>query len=75
MSKVPPTLEICLVLPRKGSRYPGLFLFTTPARMLRPVINLQIGEIEYIGTFEQVINIFISSNLQKKKINKNKKIK
>jgi hypothetical protein len=34
--------------------YPGLFLFTTPARMIRPVMNLITKTTEYIGTFEQV---------------------
>ena len=34
--------------------YPGLFLFTTPARIIRPVMNLITKTIEYIGTFEQV---------------------
>ncbi|PSN31851.1 DNA-directed RNA polymerase I subunit RPA2 [Blattella germanica] len=53
--KVPKTLEIALVpLLRKCGQYPGLFLFTGPARMMRPVINLAAGKIELIGTFEQV---------------------
>jgi DNA-directed RNA polymerase I subunit RPA2 len=34
--------------------YPGLFLFTTPARMIRPVMNLITKTTEYIGTLEQV---------------------
>ncbi|CAF3567521.1 unnamed protein product [Rotaria sordida] len=34
--------------------YPGLFIFTTPARMIRPVMNLITKTTEYIGTFEQV---------------------
>lgn len=35
-------------------QFPGLFLFTGNARMMRPVLNLCFGEIELIGTFEQV---------------------
>ncbi|KAJ4447595.1 hypothetical protein ANN_09602, partial [Periplaneta americana] len=53
--KVPHTLEIALVpMRRKGGQFPGLFLFTTPARMMRPVINLSAQKVELIGTFEQV---------------------
>lgn len=53
--KIPPWTEIVLV-PKTGkaSLYPGLFLFTTPCRMVRPVRNLALGKQELIGTFEQV---------------------
>ncbi|XP_077463108.1 DNA-directed RNA polymerase I subunit RPA2 isoform X1 [Stigmatopora argus] len=53
--KVPQWTEIVLV-PKTGkaSLYPGLFLFTTPCRMMRPVRNLDLGRREYIGTFEQL---------------------
>uniref|UniRef100_A0A3Q3GCL8 DNA-directed RNA polymerase subunit beta n=1 Tax=Kryptolebias marmoratus TaxID=37003 RepID=A0A3Q3GCL8_KRYMA len=59
--KTPPWTEIVLV-PRTGkaSLYPGLFLFTTPCRMMRPVQNLTHGKQELIGTFEQLyINVGI----------------
>ena len=36
------------------SQYPGLFLFTTTARMVRPVFNLAAAREELIGSFEQV---------------------
>ncbi|XP_023018323.2 RNA polymerase I subunit Rpl135 isoform X1 [Leptinotarsa decemlineata] len=53
--KVPETLEIALVpLKKSVSQYPGLFLFTGPARMMRPLLNLFEGKTELIGTFEQV---------------------
>ncbi|KRT81951.1 hypothetical protein AMK59_5805, partial [Oryctes borbonicus] len=53
--KVPNTMEIVLVpLKKTRSQYPGLFLFTGPARMMRPLINVQTSRIELIGTFEQV---------------------
>lgn len=59
--KIPPWMEIVLV-PKTGkaSLYPGLFLFTTPCRMVRPVRNLALGKQELIGTFEQLyINVGI----------------
>ncbi|KAL3881452.1 hypothetical protein ACJMK2_027894, partial [Sinanodonta woodiana] len=55
LNKVPPTMEICLVLRTMyASQYPGLYLFTTPSRMLRPVTNLALDSVEMIGTMEQV---------------------
>ncbi|XP_071378685.1 DNA-directed RNA polymerase I subunit RPA2 isoform X4 [Centroberyx affinis] len=59
--KIPPWTEIVLV-PNTGkaSLYPGLYLFTTPCRMVRPVRNLALGKQELIGTFEQLyINVGI----------------
>ena len=43
-------------MPKKNvpAQYPGLFLFTNAARMMRPVINLAMQKIELIGTFEQI---------------------
>ncbi|XP_029831423.2 DNA-directed RNA polymerase I subunit RPA2 [Ixodes scapularis] len=61
LNKVPPTLEIGFV-PKtsKASQYPGLFLFSTVARMMRPVLNVATGTVEWIGTFEQVhLNISV----------------
>lgn len=53
--RVPKTLEIVLVpIKEVKCQYPGLFLFTGPARMMRPVLNLSANNIELIGTFEQV---------------------
>ncbi len=61
--RVPKTTEIVLVpMPdparpssaAPGGQFPGLFLFTGPARMVRPVVNLALNAIELIGTFEQV---------------------
>ena len=60
---VPPTLEIGLVPVTKAGQYPGLFLFTTPARMMRPVTNLRTKTEELIGSFEQVyLNVAVCSN-------------
>ena len=53
--QVPQMLEICLVpITSVASQYPALHLFSTPARMMRPVLNLAAGKVEMIGTFEQV---------------------
>jgi len=38
----------------KEKFYPGIFLATTPARFVRPVMNLEFGGIEFIGPLEQV---------------------
>lgn len=52
---IPSMLEIGFVPKSEGaSQYPGLFLFSTPSRMMRPVYSLISGEIEMIGTMEQV---------------------
>ncbi|XP_059045558.1 DNA-directed RNA polymerase I subunit RPA2 isoform X2 [Achroia grisella] len=53
--QIPITTEIVLI-PKKQicSQYAGVFLFTTEARMMRPVINLVTGSLELIGTLEQV---------------------
>ncbi|XP_061894629.1 DNA-directed RNA polymerase I subunit RPA2 isoform X2 [Entelurus aequoreus] len=57
--KVHPWTEIVLIpQTKKASLYPGLFLFTTPCRMVRPVHNVTLGQPELIGTFEQLyINV------------------
>ncbi|KAG7164844.1 DNA-directed RNA polymerase I subunit RPA2-like [Homarus americanus] len=54
--------EIVLIPKRKyGGQYPGLFLVTSIARMMRPVINLTTYSIEYIGTLEQLyLNVAIT---------------
>uniref|UniRef100_A0A8D8Q5L7 DNA-directed RNA polymerase n=1 Tax=Cacopsylla melanoneura TaxID=428564 RepID=A0A8D8Q5L7_9HEMI len=54
--KVPKSLEIVYVKKQKKGvgLYPALYLFTGPGRMLRPVMNLAAGDVEWIGTFEQV---------------------
>ena len=55
MWKVPQVLEICLVpITSVASQYPGLYIFSSPARMMRPVLNLAASKVEMIGTFEQV---------------------
>ncbi|VVC96038.1 unnamed protein product [Leptidea sinapis] len=61
---VPITTEIVLVPKiQVPAQYAGVFLFTTEARMMRPVINLATGQLELIGTMEQLyLDIAISQN-------------
>jgi DNA-directed RNA polymerase I subunit RPA2 len=51
---VPLDLEIGYVPVSKGGQYPGLFLFASRSRMMRPVRYLENGQIDHVGTFEQV---------------------
>ena len=54
-SRVPKMTEIVLVPEREiPGQYPGLFIFTGAARLMRPVFNLSHNCIEYLGTFESV---------------------
>lgn len=62
-NKIPKYTEIVLVPKRQKGQFPGIFLFTSLARMMRPVINLTAKKIEYIGTFEQLyLDICITPN-------------
>ncbi|XP_049851716.1 DNA-directed RNA polymerase I subunit RPA2-like [Schistocerca gregaria] len=45
-------LEIVLIHPSE-KQYPALILSTCPSRLRRPVLNLQLGLVELIGTMEQ----------------------
>lgn len=51
---VPLDLEIGHVPPSKGGQYPGLYLFASRARMMRPVKYLRNGLDDSIGPYEQV---------------------
>lgn len=55
-------MEIVLVPKKKvAAQYPGVYLFTGPARMMRPVKNLALDQIELLGTFEQVyLNVCVT---------------
>jgi DNA-directed RNA polymerase I subunit RPA2 len=53
--EVPDTLEIVFIpMESYTTQIPGIYLFTGPARMMRPVWNLSTKSVEYVGTFEQV---------------------
>ncbi|KAL4076292.1 beta and beta-prime subunits of DNA dependent RNA-polymerase [Scleroderma citrinum] len=54
LHQIPLDLEIGFVLESKGGQYPGLFLFSTRARMMRPVKFLANGKDDQVGSFEQV---------------------
>lgn len=52
--KLPEMMEIAYIPYKKNGQYPGLFLFVGAARMMRPVRNIALGKVEYIGSLEQV---------------------
>ncbi|PFH49259.1 hypothetical protein AMATHDRAFT_76288 [Amanita thiersii Skay4041] len=51
---IPLDLEIGLVPEHEGGQYPGLYLFSSRARMMRPVKYLPNGKDDQVGSFEQV---------------------
>lgn len=52
---IPPVFEIGFVpKTNKATQFPGVFIFTNPTRMVRPVKNIEANALELIGTFEQV---------------------
>ncbi|XP_061348882.1 DNA-directed RNA polymerase I subunit 2 isoform X2 [Gastrolobium bilobum] len=56
---IPDDLEVGYIPLSMGGAYPGLYLFTSPSRFVRPVRNISIPSngsenIEFIGPFEQV---------------------
>jgi len=51
---VPSKLEVAFIPPgMQGGPYPGLFLFTIGARVVRPVLQRATGRTEFIGPMEQ----------------------
>ena len=52
-ASIPAHLEIAHIPYERGGPYPGIFLFMSPARMLRIVRQLPNGAPELIGTLEQ----------------------
>ena len=53
MHGIPLDLEIGYVPNSKGRQYPGIFLFSDPARMTRPVKYLANDKLDLVGPFEQ----------------------
>lgn len=51
---VPRDLEIGYVPTSNGGQYPGLYLFSTQARMVRPVKHIATNKEDWVGPFEQV---------------------
>ncbi|KAF7302187.1 DNA-directed RNA polymerase subunit beta [Mycena indigotica] len=54
LNDIPLDLEVGLVLESRGGQYPGLFLFSSRSRMMRPVKYLANGRDDQVGPFEQV---------------------
>ena len=52
-NSIPVELEIGHVPTSNGGLYPGLYLFTQPARMIRPVRYMASDKLDYVGPFEQ----------------------
>ncbi|KAJ9126757.1 hypothetical protein QFC24_001788 [Naganishia onofrii] len=52
--KIPIDLEIGYVPVSKGGQYPGLYLFSSRSRMMRPVKYLANNKLDHLGSFEQV---------------------
>ncbi|KAI5449924.1 hypothetical protein NCC49_003933 [Naganishia albida] len=52
--KIPIDLEVGYVPVSKGGQYPGLYLFSSRSRMMRPVKYLANSKLDHLGTFEQV---------------------
>lgn len=47
-------VEICHIpLSSEHGLFPGLYIFHGPSRLMRPVIQLNSGKVEFIGTLEQ----------------------
>lgn len=51
--RVPWHLEAAYIPYAQGGPYPGIYLFSEGARMVRPVHQLPSRDLEYIGTLEQ----------------------
>lgn len=61
LHQIPMDLEIGLVPELEGGQYPALYLFSSRARMMRPVKYLANGKDDQVGSFEQVyMNIAIT---------------
>jgi DNA-directed RNA polymerase I subunit RPA2 len=54
--RIDPTAEIAYMPPQAdhGGAYPGVYIFTDPGRMIRPVLHLATRRVEWIGPMEQV---------------------
>ena len=50
---VPLHLEIGHIPFSSAGQYPGVYMFSSPARMMRPVRYLPLDKMDYVGSFEQ----------------------
>ena len=51
---VSPDFEVAHIPYERGGPYPGIYIFTQAARMMRPVLQMETGARELIGTLEQI---------------------
>ena len=51
---VSPDLEVAHIPYERGGPYPGIYMFSHAARMMRPVLQMKTGTRELIGTLEQI---------------------
>jgi len=51
---VSPTTEVVYVPPTQTAVYPGIYIYTTSCRFMRPVKHLATGKTELIGIMQQV---------------------
>lgn len=59
--ELPAALEIGYVPQSRGGQYPGVYIFSSQARMIRPVRYLPLDKEDWVGPFEQVyMNIAVS---------------
>ena len=50
---VPTKLEVGYIPTSNGGQYPGVYMFSSAARMTRPVKYLPLDKLDYVGPFEQ----------------------
>lgn len=50
---IPLQLEVGYIPSSNAGQYPGVYIFSSPARMLRPVKYLPLDRLDYVGPFEQ----------------------
>ena len=51
LNRISSLTELAFVPRRPNGQFPGLFIFTGAARMMRPVLNLAMNTVEWIGKF------------------------
>ena len=50
---IPRELEIGYIPTSSGGQYPGVYMYSTPARMYRPVNYLPLDKLDFVGPLEQ----------------------
>ena len=65
---IPIDLEVGYIPNSNGGQYPGIYMFSGPARMIRPVKYLPQDKMDFVGPFEQP---FMSIAVRKDEIRRN----